>query len=78
MQLAKMLRERGMRIDAPTIIARTGWTTDELSAAMDAARIDGQRFELVTLLIGVNDQYRGRTVEAYRPQFDAFAPCARP
>lgn len=70
--LAKVLRERGVKVDDPMIIARTGWTTDELSAAMDQAKVDGQRFELVTLLIGVNDQYRGRSVEAYRPQFEAM------
>ena len=52
----------------PQIIAKTGWTTDELSAAIDAADPQG-RFDLVTLLIGVNNQYRGRDAEEYRRQF---------
>jgi lysophospholipase L1-like esterase len=71
-RLAKVLRERDVKVDDPQVIARTGWTTDELSAAMDAAKIDGQTFELVTLLIGVNNQYRGRSVDEYRTQFDVL------
>lgn len=52
-------------IGEPQIIARTGWTTDELNAAIDAANVSGP-FDLVTLLIGVNNQYRGREAEQYR------------
>ncbi|MBP6797115.1 MAG: SGNH/GDSL hydrolase family protein, partial [Luteimonas sp.] len=52
-------------------IATTGWTTDELSAAIDAAEPLGT-FDLVSLLIGVNNQYRGRSVDAYRDEFDAL------
>ena len=61
-RLAAQLRARGLRVRAPTIIATTGWTTDELSAGIDAARPDSS-YDLVTLLIGVNNQYRGRSVE---------------
>jgi len=66
--LASMLRAQGIDVADPTIIARTAWTTRDLSAAIDEARPRGP-FDLVTLLIGVNDQYRGRSVEEYRPQF---------
>ena len=52
----------------PEIIARTGWTTDELSAAIDEADPRGP-YALVSLLIGVNNQYRGRDAEEYRAQF---------
>jgi lysophospholipase L1-like esterase len=69
-QLTVMLREKGVAIH-PRIIARTGWTTDELSSAIDAADLAGP-YDLVTLLIGVNNQYRGRTVGDYRPQFVAL------
>jgi lysophospholipase L1-like esterase len=62
---------RSLNIGAPQIIARTGWTTDELNAAIDAASPRGP-FELVTLLIGVNNQYRGRDREEYRTQFAAL------
>ena len=58
-------------IGAPQIIARTGWTTDELNAAIDAANPSGP-FDVVTLLIGVNNQYRGRDAEEYRREFAAL------
>lgn len=58
MQLARMLGERGVPVAAPTVLARTGWTTAELSDAMDGARLRAP-FDLVSLLIGVNNQYRG-------------------
>jgi len=70
-RLAAMLRERGIAIGDPEIIARTGWTTDELDAAIDEARPEGP-YALVTLLIGVNNQYRGRGVDEYREQFRAL------
>lgn len=67
-RLAAMLRERGVEVADPTIVARTGWTTDELSAAIDEADPQGP-FALVTLLIGVNNQYRGREAGEYRDEF---------
>ena len=71
MQLAAALRDIGVDVDDPTIIATTGWTTDELEAGIDADAPQGP-FELVSLLIGVNDQYRGRGVDEYRPRFTAL------
>ena len=68
MQLAKALREAGIAIADPRIIATTGWTTDELAAAMDAAEPLGE-WDFVSLLIGVNNQYRGRTVDDYVGEF---------
>jgi lysophospholipase L1-like esterase len=68
-QLVALLRERGVEIRDPRIIARTGWTTDELSAAMDEQEPLGE-WDFVSLLIGVNNQYRGRPVEDYRPEFE--------
>lgn len=70
-QLVARLREHGVAIGAPRIVATTGWTTDELSSAMDAARLHG-KYGLVTLLIGVNNQYRGRAATEYREQFLAL------
>lgn len=67
-QLAALLRSQNVDVADPVIIARTGWATRDLGAAIDDARPRGP-FDLVTLLIGVNDQYRGRTVDEYRPQF---------
>ena len=70
-QLAARLRERGVPIADPTIIAKTGWTTDELSAAIDQANPEGP-YDLVSVLIGVNNQYRGRDAEQYRSEFRAL------
>ena len=65
MQLAAKLRANGLIVAEPLIIARTGWTTDELMAAVERQQPQGP-FDLVSLLIGVNDQYRGRSGDAYR------------
>jgi len=67
-QLASLLRQEGLAALEPEIIARTGWTTDELMADIERAAPEG-RFDLVSLLIGVNDQYRGRDAEEYRGPF---------
>ena len=70
-QLARALRADGIPMSDPQIIARTGWTTDELEAAIDlAAPLPG--YHLVSLLVGVNNQYRGRGVDEYRLQFAAL------
>jgi len=57
-----------MQWDTPTVIARTGWTTDELASALDAAALDPP-YAHVSLLIGVNNQYRGRSVGNYVSEF---------
>ena len=66
MQLARLLRMEGVLIGDPRIIA-----TDELDAAITAAEPLGEH-DFVSLLIGVNNQYRGRDVEEYRTQFAAL------
>ena len=68
LQLAHALRDEGIPLDDPTIIATTGWTTDELSAAIDAVEPLGT-FDFVSLLIGVNNQYRGHDLDNYRDEF---------
>lgn len=69
MQLVEALRADGVMIEDPRIIATTGWTTDELAAAIDAAEPIGSDYGLVSLLIGVNNQYRGRDVGEYAQEF---------
>lgn len=74
-QLAARLRERGIAIGEPRIIATTGWTTDELDAGIDAAATREPipaDHALVSLLIGVNNQYRGRPLAEYEAQFSAL------
>ena len=58
MQLVELLRGEGHAVEDPTIVARTGWTTGELLAAIKATPAEGV-FDLVTLQIGVNNQFRG-------------------
>lgn len=63
-----MLRARGIALADPEILARTAWTTDELWDAIAAADPRGP-FDLVTLLAGVNDQYRARPVKSFATEF---------
>lgn len=66
-QLAVALSKRGIAMADPLIIARTGWTTAELAAGIIAEAPDGP-FDLVSLLIGVNNQYRGLDIDIYRSE----------
>ncbi|TYT26193.1 SGNH/GDSL hydrolase family protein [Luteimonas viscosa] len=70
-QLARALRDDGIALADPLLVAATGWTTDELDAAIDVAA-PSDTYDLVSLLIGVNNQYRGRGVGEFRAQFDAL------
>ncbi|MCH7409907.1 SGNH/GDSL hydrolase family protein [Belliella sp. DSM 111904] len=71
-QLVAKLKNTGIAFNEPTIIATTGWTTDELQRGVEDAQIKGKLYDLVTLLIGVNNQYRGRSVENFREEFQAL------
>lgn len=66
--LVKRLRSADIKVKGPRIIAKTGWTTDELDEAIDETKLDPP-YHLVTLLIGVNNQYRGRSADEYRDEF---------
>jgi len=68
-QTIELLRKKGLEFDPPQIIAKTGWTTDELDAAINEAGIPG-KYEIVSLLIGVNNQYRGRPVRNFEIEFE--------
>lgn len=68
MQLVARLRRTGIHLEDPQIIATTGWTTDELATAIEAATFTPP-YDLVSLLIGVNNQYRGRSANEYREEF---------
>lgn len=68
MQLAHRLRAQRIPLADPHVIAQTGWTTDELTAALDAAEPLGS-WDFVSLLIGVNNQYRDRGAAEYARDF---------
>jgi lysophospholipase L1-like esterase len=67
-QLAALLRRDGVAVAPPDIIARTGWTTAELMDGIKEAN-KKKDYKLVSLLIGVNNQYRGQGIDRYRTEF---------
>lgn len=67
-QLVRELANQNIQFANPKIIAKTGWTTDELQTAIREENLS-QKFDIVTLLIGVNNQYRGNSQETYRKEF---------
>jgi lysophospholipase L1-like esterase len=70
-QTVALLREQELDFKAPVIVAKTGWTTDELQAGIKKEKLQ-QHYDFVTLLIGVNNQYRDKTVADYKPQFETL------
>ncbi len=67
-QTVALLKKQGIEVSQPVIIATTGWTTDELAASIREHNIT-DTFSFVTLLIGVNNQYRGRDLENYKEEY---------
>ena len=67
-QLVDSLNQKGIAVQEPEIIAKTGWTTDELIEAIDKAD-PARNYDLVSLLIGVNNQYRGYDFASYKKEF---------
>lgn len=74
-QLAKKLSDSGTPVDPPRIIATTGWTTDELQSAIAQAGVEST-YDLVSLLIGVNNQYREYPFEQYEKEFSELLETA--
>lgn len=68
-QLAVAMRSLGLDARDPQIIARTGWTTDELRKGIEESQVE-TRYDWVTVLIGVNNQYRGRSTDEYRTELN--------
>ena len=70
-QTVQGLRKAGYSLYAAEIVAKTGWTTDELQAGISNSHLLPS-YDLVSLLIGVNNQYRGRSLQEYTQQFEAL------
>jgi len=68
-QTVQLLKTSGYDFKTPEVIAKTGWTTDELQNKINT-HIFTPPYDIVTLLIGVNNQYRGRSVDSYKPEFE--------
>lgn len=72
-QLIKLLREDDISVAFPRTIAVTGWTCDELAEGMRVSMPPlADEYDLVSLLIGVNDQYREYPLEDYAARFTAL------
>ncbi len=67
-QLADSLSQAGIPVSSPEIVATTGWTTEELQQGIAEARLNPP-YDLVSLLIGVNNQYRGYDIDIYHKEF---------
>lgn len=70
-QTVALLRKNGLEVADPVIIAQTGWTTDELAASIREHALQEQ-FSMVSLLIGVNNQYRSRELDQYKEEFSTL------
>lgn len=68
-QATKILNDQGVNFDAPKIIAQTGWTTGSLLSSLEYADLAKPSYDIVTLLIGVNNQYQHRTQQEYTDEF---------
>ena len=81
-QTIQLLRKEDIRVDdqqhifaSPEIIAKTGWTTDELTTAIGQT-IFLPKYDIVSLLIGVNNQYRGMAVDEFKKEFEVLLQMA--
>lgn len=68
-QLADSLQDKDLNVAQVKIVARTGWTTDELTVALARENLQEGNYNLVSLLIGVNNQYRGYSLVEYQQEF---------
>lgn len=68
-QLTVALRKKQLDVEGPAIIATTGWRTDDLKNAIGKAALR-DNFDLVSLLIGVNNQYQGKPADQYAIEFE--------
>jgi len=75
-QLSAFLKAVNIDAGDPQIIAQTGWTTGDLLAAMEAATLQ-PTYEMVTVLIGVNNQYRGGEIGQYRTELTRILQSAK-
>lgn len=72
---AKKLETMGVEVEEPRIIAQNGWTTTDLQDSINKAAIN-ENFDIVSLCIGVNNQYQGKDIEEYRTELKALLQTA--
>ncbi len=64
-QAVQLLRKAGYHFQAPEIIAKTGWTSAELAAQLLHTKLN-ESYDFITLLVGVNNQYRGLSIDEFK------------
>lgn len=69
-QLTAYLTSEGFKIQNPEIIAVTGWRTDELMDSIASRHYQSNSFDLVSLLIGVNNQYQKKPFKTFKTEFE--------
>lgn len=74
-QLTKALNEKGIPVEPPKIIATTGWRTDNLKNGIKIAQLK-EKYDMVSLLIGVNNQYQGKPADQYAIEFEELLKIA--
>jgi len=70
--VAKLNSETEKSWSTPKVIAQTGWTVEELEKGINRAAIMGETYDLVTLSIGVNNQYRGLPISKFETEFETM------
>jgi len=75
-QLQNLLNKKGFSIEQPKIIAKTGWRTDELIEAIQEQTKDDKQYDIVSLLIGVNNQYQNKPLSQYKKEFQVLLDIA--
>ncbi len=69
-QLSDYLNQQGFNLKSPKIIAVTGWRTDELLNAIESENIKANSYDMISLLIGVNNQYQNKPIAQYESEFE--------
>jgi len=75
-QLLRAAQSKGIDMADPQVVAETGWTTRNLIMGLNQAKLEGSRFDLVTLAIGVNNQFNGMSLVEYGRQFEMLLDSA--
>ena len=75
-QLAAKMTAKGISMTSPKIIAKTGWRTDQLKAAIESDKEPAKSYDMVSLLIGVNNQYQSKLAESFAPEFEELLQMA--
>ncbi len=68
-QTADILRNKNIHLNSPIIVAKTGWTTSELFTTIESRNLNNE-YDIVTLLIGVNNQYRGKPIQEFTDEYE--------